>query len=424
MRVFKFGGASVKDADGVRNVLRVIETHGNPPLTVVVSAMGKTTNALEELVAVLLDGGDWQSLYADIIKRHKRILADLFKDATDRGKQDHPLNHTQEQVDELGQDLYERLQELKGDQYNFVYDQIVSYGELLSTTIVSGYLRAAGMNCRWLDARRIVHTDNKYRDAGVDWKRTQRALELLTYENEAFVTQGFIGSDPQGNTTTLGREGSDYSAAIFAYCLKAESVSIWKDVQGVFNGDPRVFENTALLEQISYREAIELAFYGASVIHPKTLQPLQKAGIPLYVRSFENLNAPGTVISDGSLLKPKIPCFIVRRNLILLRISSRDFSFINEDNISNIFHELHRGKLQVGLIQNSAISFSICAEDKYERAEDVVAALRERYEVELFKNVNLYTIRHHNPEAVASLSAEREILLRQFTQETMQMVCK
>jgi len=272
-------------------------------------------------------------------------------------------------------DLEYFIRSNKSPNYNFVYDQIVSFGEIIATTLLSHFMNLMNIPTQWLDVRDFIKTDSNYRDAEVDWELTQKTIAKNIKKNTLNITQGFLGSDENHFTTTLGREGSDYTAAIFAYCLNAESVTIWKDVPGVMNADPRYFENATLLNQISYREAIELAFYGASVIHPKTLQPLQKKEIPLYVKSFINPLLPGTSVSKGVDLEPKTSCFIVKKNQLLISLSSIDFSFIMEENISEIFALFHQFKMKVSLIQNSAISFSVCLEDKFGNFNDLKAIL-------------------------------------------------
>ena len=358
MKIYKFGGASVKDADGIKNVYEVLRTVGYQNVLMVVSAMGKTTNALEIVTKAYFEKSHTLlSSIQDVKKYHNQILMDLFE------------NEKHEVFTAVNQhflDLDYFLGHNKSPNYNFIYDQIVSLGELISTTILSFYMNFRGIETQWIDVRDFIKTDDVYRDADVQWELTQINISKNIKKKTLNITQGFLGSDANGFTTTLGREGSDYTAAIFAYCLNAESVTIWKDVPGVMNADPRYFENASLLNQISYREAIELAFYGASVIHPKTLQPLQKKEIPLYVKSFINPTLPGTSVSKGKDLEPQLPCFIVKKNQLLVSLSSIDFSFIMEENISEIFGLLHQYKMKVSLIQNSAISFSICVEDKFD----------------------------------------------------------
>ena len=414
MQVYKFGGASVKDAEGVRNVAKVLNTTGYENTLVVVSAMGKITNALELVVKNYFDNkAELQSAIHDVIKYHNEIILELFEN--DR----HNIFNV---VKSLFDELTLFFKNNKSPDYNFVYDQTIGFGELVSTTIISYYLNEIGLKNKWIDVREYIKTDNYYRRANVNWETTQANILSKLDAKKLNITQGFLGSDTNNFTTTLGREGSDYTAAIFAYCLNANSVTIWKDVPGVLNADPRYFENTQLLHQISYREAIELAFYGASVIHPKTLQPLQKKEIPLYVKSFLEPEGSGTAISRGTKIDPEIPCFIVKRNLSLIKLSSLDFSFIVEDNISDIFQILHENKMKVDLIQNSAISFSVCVFDKYYRLKELLSILKARYKVECKENVSLFTIRHFDENSSKEILKSNKLLLEQRTKETLQLV--
>lgn len=414
MRVFKFGGASVKDADGIKNVYDVLQKVGHEDVLVVISAMGKTTNAMEVVIKNYFDKSpELKSSIQDVKKYHNQILLDLFDDE----------NHTVfAAINTLFGDLEYFLEHNKSPNYNFVYDQIVSMGELISTTLVSHYFNYRGLKNQWVDVREFIKTDNTYRDAVVDWEQTQQNIKKGIKKKTLNITQGFLGSDENSFTTTLGREGSDYSAAIFAYCLNAESVTIWKDVPGVLNADPRYFDNTVLLNQISYREAIELAFYGASVIHPKTLQPLQRKEIPLYVKSFINPLLPGTSVSKGSDLEPQTSCFIVKKGQLLISLSSLDFSFIMEENISEIFSLLHKYKMKVHLIQNSAISFSVCVDDKFNNFNELKTILSKKFKVTYNEDVSLYTIRHFDDKSADAVTENKEVLVRQLSRETLQLV--
>lgn len=425
MRIFKFGGASVKDASGVRNVCRVLQTVGYDDTGIVVSAMGKTTNALEEIIKKYLAQ---DHRYIDLIDKleseHVSIIEEL-ENTCDGEDVDRVARFREsgikKEISTIFKSLTEELLRNKSKSYSFLYDQVVSHGELMSTKIVAAYLNSCGIGLQWKDARELIKTDQKYRDAAVDWEKSERLVQQHCSDG-LFITQGFIASDVNGFTTTLGREGSDYTAAILAYCLKAQSVTIWKDVPGVLNADPRVFENTVLLNQIPYNEAIELAFYGASVIHPKTLQPLQGKKIPLYVKSFISPEDPGTVITDTATIEPYIPCYIVRKDMVFLKISSRDFSFIGENNISDIFQELSEHKMQVGLLQNSAISFSICIEDKYAKLNELLNDLKTRYQISHVTGVSLYTVRHYDETALEFIEEGKEVLLKQRAQETLQLI--
>jgi len=416
MRIFKFGGASVKDAEGVRNLVRVLEETGTEKTFLIVSAMGKTTNAMEAVVdAYFTDKPSVSAALEAVQTYHFGILRELFP------AEGHPVY---ERVRSLFEEVRGFLAWNKSPKYNFVYDQLVGYGELLSTVIVSAYLNDSGISNTWLDIRNYIKTDSNYRDVRVIWEKTQRAVSELSGRSELYVTQGFLGSDDNNFTTTLGREGSDYTAAIIAYCLNAESVTIWKDVPGVLNADPRYFEETRLLDRISYREAIELAFYGATVIHPKTLQPLQRKEIPLKVKSFLNPRDPGTTVGKGKGIQPQTPCFILKRDQVLMKLSSLDFSFIVEENISELFKLLHDHKMKVDLIQNSAISFSVCFDNRFGRLPDLLQHLKGRYKVVHQEGVSLYTIRHFDDRALASLQNGREVLLEQRSAETVQLVVK
>jgi len=416
MRIFKFGGASVKDAEGIRNVHNVLQTVGFEDVLLVVSAMGKTTNALEVVLNNYFDKSpELQSSIQEVKKYHNQILLDLFED---------DKNAVFKDVNSLFAELDHFVSQNKSPNYNFVYDQIVSFGELISTTIISHYMGFSGIKTQWIDVRTLIKTDANYRDANVNWDVTQKLISKNVKKKILNVTQGFLGSDENNFTTTLGREGSDYTAAIFAYCLNAESVTIWKDVPGVMNADPRYFENAKLLNQISYREAIELAFYGATVIHPKTLQPLQKKEIPLFVKSFINPTLPGTSVSKGADLDPHLPCFILKKNQLLLSLSSIDFSFIMEENISEIFSLLHDYKMKVSLIQNSAISFSVCIDDKFGNFNSLKSILSKKFKISYNENVSLFTIRHFDEKAAQIVEKNKVVLLKQVSRETMQIITK
>lgn len=414
MRVFKFGGASVKDADSVKNVVNVLKEVGHENTLLVVSAMGKTTNAMEDIVnAYFKDKSLLPAAVHEVVQYHDTILRDLFPNDK------HPVFAS---VKMLFDEVQGFLVWNKSPKYGFVYDQVVGYGELVSTTILSAYFNEIGIVNQWLDVRSLIKTNDDYRDAIVNWEKTQSNVTERVDKRKLNITQGFLGSDDNNFTTTLGREGSDYSAAILAYCLNAEEVTIWKDVPGVLNADPRYFEKTQLLNNISYREAIELAFYGASVIHPKTLQPLQRKEIPLHVKSFINPRDKGTTVGKGVGIEPKVPCFIVKKNQVLMKLSSLDFSFIVEDSISELFKMLHDHQMKVDLIQNSAISFSVCVDNKFGKLEELLNLLKSRFKVVHHEGVSLYTIRHFDTEALTSLQNGKEILLEQRGKETVQLV--
>jgi aspartate kinase len=416
MQILKFGGASVKDADGVRNMEKVLNVVGIKKTLIVISAMGKTTNAIEKVIDHYFNSKHkLQSSIQDVKKYHNAILLDLFENES------HEIFKV---VSDLFQELSDFFRRNKSPDYSFVYDQTIGFGELVSTTIVSYYLNYKGIKNIWLDVRELIKTDNYYRDAKVQWETTQSKISSALDSNTLYITQGFLGSDTNNFTTTLGREGSDYTAAIFAYCLNAKSVTIWKDVPGVLNADPRYFENATLLHSLSYEEAIELSYYGASVIHPKTLQPLQRKEIPLFVKSFLNPKNNGTKVGKALELTPKVPCYILRNNQILISVSSLDFSYIVEENISHIFKLLHLHKMKVRSIQNSAISFSVCVENKYDHLEPLVLQLKAKYDVKVELDVKLYTIRHYNIKAIDEIKKNKTVLMKQITPETVQIITK
>lgn len=416
MKVFKFGGASIKDPQAIRNVLHVLKTVGFTDSLIIASAMGKTTNALEDVVnSYFKKPTELKNCIAVVKNYHLDIITDLFTDK----------NHVVfDRISALFTEMELFLANNKSPNYNFVYDQIVSYGEIIATTVLSHFLNDQQIENTWIDARNLIKTDTTYRDAIVDWKATEENITNQLKDQKLYITQGFIGSDANNFSVTLGREGSDYSAAIFAYCLNAESVTIWKDVPGVLNADPRYFEDTVLLNKISYHEAIELAFYGASVIHPKTLQPLQRKEIPLYVKSFVNPTLPGTSVSKGAGLEPQTACFIVKKNQLLISISSKDFSFVMEHQVSDIFKLFGEQHIKVNVIQNSAISFTVCVEDKFGNFNNIFEDLAKNFNITYNENVSLYTIRHFSSKDAEKVIAGKTVLLQQVNRETIQIVTK
>ena len=410
MKVFKFGGASVKDAESVKNVAKVLETQGFEKCLLVVSAMGKTTNALEKVMEYYFKKEDFQNEIEKIKQSHLEITKGLFEE-----------NHSIfNEVALFFDDLEAFLRRNKSPNYNFVYDQVVSCGEMISSKILSDYLNVIGFSNSWLDARDYIKTDDSYREGVVNWQETEANISKLGKE-QSYVTQGFIGSEDNNFTVTLGREGSDYSAAIFAYCLNADAMTIWKDVPGVMTGDPRKFENVTLLSNISYEEAIEMAYYGASVIHPKTLQPLKQKNIPFYVKSFVEPMKPGTKvgISDKNQSEES---YILKENQVLMNISTRDFSFIAEDHISQIFNLLAKYKVKVSLMQNSAISLALCLEDKFGKIDVVYEELNQKFNTDLVKNVSLYTVRNANLDELSKIYENKKVLLEQISKKTVQIV--
>lgn len=419
MLVFKFGGASVKDAAAVRNVGNILKEYSGQAILVVISAMGKTTNQLELLAASYVSQ-DRESgrIFSEIKSFHNRITDELIGGS---------LEHFYE-VDNLFVELECLLDTPPTEgEFDFYYDQIVSFGELISSRIVSHYLNTAGLSTRWLDARNFIMTSDDHRRGRVDWEITtelisKRIKSLVT--KQLVVTQGFIGRSKNLGTVTLGREGSDYSAAIFAYGLDADSVTIWKDVEGVMNADPKRVSDTVLLKKISFKEAIELAYYGASVIHPKTIQPLRRKSIPLHVRSFVDINNEGTEVhafNGANVIE--VPCYIFKENQTLISLGTRDFSFIVEDNLSKIFSVLASHHVQISLMQNSAISFRICATLEDRTLEKVVDELSQTFEVKVSKDLTLQTIFNFDPgQQPQSYANGKKILLEQRTERVLQLV--
>ena len=416
MEIFKFGGASVKDANGVTNFLATLQKLAKEDVLIVISAMGKMTNAFEGIVKAYFEKEpDLQEKLLNAKQFHMEIVENLNFDQNSK---------IVKEIDTIFEEITSFFKKNNSNDYDYVYDQLVSKAEFLSTRICSAFLQENGMNHQWLDVRKCIKTNSDFRRARVDWEVTSKAIKKMVKVSGVTITQGFIGSDNFGKTTTLGREGSDYTAGIFAYCLNAEVVSIFKDVPGVLNADPREFEQTTLIEQISYKEAIEMAFYGASVIHPKTLQPLQRKRIPLRVRSFLNPDLQGTYVGSELEIVPQIPCFIVKKQQILISVSDKEFHFVMEEDISEIFRLMHEFKIKVNLIQNSAISFSLCVEDNFNNFEPLLAALMPKYKVKYNENLSLYTIRHFNEDVVELLEKDKEVLLKQRSRETVQVIVK
>ena len=427
MQVFKFGGASVKDPDSVRNVVRIIKEHGSRPLVVVISAMGKTTNALEKLTAFFMEGHKegMTDIYDQVRQFHFDIASGLFPDKR------HKIFSILEQS---FYQLYYYITETPGSNYNYEYDRIVSTGEQVSTQIVSLYLNENGVPNQLFPAQKLIITDAHFRDAHIDWILTPRVVKskLMPYlrptadnnKPSVVITQGFIGGTSQGFTTTLGREGSDYTAAIIAYSLDASEVIIWKDVPGVLNADPKLFADTMLMPNLSYQEAIELAYYGATVIHPKTLKPLLRKGIPLKVKSFFAPDSQGTVINQQSESDSLLPSYIIKFNQVLASIFPKDFSFIAEHNLSRIFADFAQHGVKINLMQNSAISFSVCFDKDKTKTPALLRDLGKNFHVKYNDQLELITIRHYEKADTRPLIQGREVLLEQKSRTTLQMVVR
>jgi aspartate kinase len=418
LKVFKFGGASVKDSEGFVNVGKILQKFSDQKIVIVVSATGKTTNALEEVVkSYYAQDGKTAQLLEDIKKSHFSLVNNLF-----------PV--TSEVMDDINDTLVEIewvLEEPPHEDYDYTYDQIVSIGELLSSKILAHYLKFLHINCGWLDVRDVILTDNTYRDARVQWDATQRnaksKIEPMLDKCNHLVTQGFIGSTSENFTTTLGREGSDYTAAILSFCLDAESMHIWKDVPGVLTGDPRVFDEVIKLPRLSYKEAIEMTYYGAKVIHPKTIKPIQNKQIPLYVRPFLDPASEGTLISDEKELSYP-PVIVIEPDQTLLHIATNDFSFVAEHHLSMIFALLAKYRLKVNMMRNTAISFTVCVNNNPDRILKFEKELGTEFKMITDNDLELVTIRHFNEDILKDMKKNKLILFEEKIPDTVQMVVR
>ena len=423
-KVFKFGGASVKDADSVRNVASILKQHAPEKLVVIVSAMGKMTNALEKVLNAWYENDERMPAFVqEMIAYHSEIINELFADKK------HPVYF---KTDLLFGELEGQLSSPPSLNYDFDYDQIVCFGELISTVIVSEFLVQEGFNCQWFDVRELVRTDNNWREGKVDWETTGKMVEqnIVNFLNADVnhsaiaLTQGFLGSTVEGATTTLGREGSDYTASIFSYLLNAEEMTVWKDVPGVLNADPKYFEDTKLLNHISYREAIELTYYGASVIHPKTIKPLQNKAIPLRVKSFLQPEATGTLIGPDSKDDSVYASVILKSKQVLASFSPKDFSFIAEDNLSEIFAALAASGIRANMMQTSALSFTVCMDENHRKMQRLFSTLDRKFSFRYNEGLQLITIRHYDPLHIERMLAGKELLVEQRSRTTAQFVIK
>lgn len=425
IKVFKFGGASVKDADSVRNVATILQNHSPEKLVVVVSAMGKTTNALEKILNAWYENDErLETFIAELINYHQKIIMELFPDKK------HPAHF---KTDLLFGELEGYLGSPTSLNYDYDYDQVVSFGELISTTIVSEFLASEGLNCRWFDVRELVHTDNTWREGKVNWEKTEKQIRekvsafLDQSESSPAIalTQGFMGASPAGDTTTLGREGSDYTAAIFAYALQADEMVIWKDVPGLLNADPKYFSRTEKLASISYREAIELSYYGATIIHPKTIKPLQNKDIPLRIKSFVKPGDEGSIIHNDTAADSLIPSFIFKVDQVLISIIPRDFSFIDEQSLSEILAVFARNSMHISLMQNSAISFSVCVDNNQRKLSRLFEELGKDYKVRYNTGLELITIRHYDQATIDRVMEDgKTVLLEMRSRLTAQFVAR
>lgn len=421
MKVFKFGGASVKDPSAVKNVSQILALFNGQKITVVVSAMGKTTNSLELIVDALWNREEakYNELIDERLQFHLSILNGLFSEKH---------YSIYKKVEDIFEQLKQKFHLPVSENYDYEYDQIVSLGEVLSSLIVTAFLKEEGHLVDWADSRKLIRTNNLYREGNVEWAKTEELIhsrfEPLFKDSNIVITQGFLGHTSEGFTTTLGREGSDYTAGIFAYCSNAESVTIWKDVPGMLNADPKWFDNTVKLDSISFKEAIELSYYGATVIHPKTIKPLQNKGIPLYVKSFIDPNADGTVIQESMENDHLIPSFIFKMNQILLSITPKDFSFIVEENLSDIFHRLATINAKINLMQNSALSFSIALDKDKIDIQKLLNLFQDSFNVKYNENLELVTIRHFDQATIDRVTEGKEIVIEQKTKQTVRFLMR
>jgi len=416
MKVYKFGGASVKDAEGIRNLTKIVSGETDK-LVIVVSAFGKTTNALEKVLKAWLPGeSDYAVLLDEVYNQHLSVIADLFGSGTEeKGEIDISFAILRDYL----------LTSLKGE-YDFEYDQIVSFGEIWSTIIVSEYLKKHFNSVSWCDIRENLITDDRYRDANVLWSEsTKRIQRIFDFTRERiYVTQGFIGGTAAGHTTTLGREGSDYTAAILANILDAECVVVWKDVPGILNADPKWFPEALKLDEISYKEAVEMSFSGAKVIHPKTIKPLHNKNIPMYVRSFLDPEKNGTVIKVDATLRKVVPVFIIKESQILISILPKDFSFVMGDNLSRIFHSFITHGIKVNLVEASAVSIDVCVDDERSKVDVLISDLKTEFTAVYNDKIEMLTIRHYTSDAIELITKGREILLEQKTRSTVRFVVR
>jgi aspartate kinase len=421
MKVFKFGGASVKDASAVKNVGAILRRFPDEKIIVVISAMGKTTNALERLADAFFHEKPERKIILQEIKTfHLSIMKELFPNAN------HPIHDT---IENTFVELEWAVEGLPEHSFDHEYDQIVSIGEVLSTQIVAAYLNDIGLTNAWLDARGLIQTDNSYRQAKIDFIQTEKTvndgLRAVSFPEKIsrVIVQGFIGGTSENFTTTLGREGSDYTAAVMAYCTNADSVTIWKDVPGVLNADPKWFTNTVKISELSYQDAIELTYYGATVIHPKTIKPLQNKNIPLLVKSFVEPDEEGTVIAEGKIKLPT-PSFIFKVNQMLISLQPKDFSFIAEENLGNIFLLFHKNNVSIHMMQLSAINFSVCVDSDASKITDLLKELQNDYKVLYNDQLELCTIRYYDQDTIERVTKNKLVLLEQKSRYTVQLVMR
>jgi len=416
IKVFKFGGFAVSDSESVKNLVKIVSAYSADQILIIVSAMGKTTDALEKLCKAYVEGNaDAQEILKTIKLFHENIMVELFKTKS------HPV------FDEIANTFVEiewMLEDEPHPDYDFNYDQIVSIGEFLSSRIVAACLNENNISTKWMDARDFIHTDNTYREGIIDMDKTRSSIPVLrnTIEKQIVVTQGFIGGTSENFSTTLGREGSDYSAAIFASCLNAESLTVWKDVPGIMNADPRLFASAKKYEELPYSEALEMAYYGATVIHPKTIKPLQNAGVPLFVRPFLFPEEMGTRIDSAAKLNTDISAIIVKQNQMLLSISSKDFSFIDEQILIYLLQCISEAQIKLNMMQRSALSLSVCFNQDEAKFTKLYDELKDRFKCKYNEGLDLLTVRHFKREELETITAGRTIMMEQFSRNTAQII--
>lgn len=416
MKVYKFGGASVKNAEGIKNLADIVSGE-KENLVIVISALGKTTNALEQVLkAWISEDKSYLTLLHSVYENHHSIIAELFIGN----------NAASEKLDIAYARLCEYLSSREKSDFDFEYDQVVSYGEIWSTIIVAEYLKSQHFDAEWVDIRDILLTDDRYRDANVMWSESSRRVRLKFdfSRKRIYITQGFIGGTITGSTTTLGREGSDYSAAILANILDAEVVIVWKDVPGILNADPKWLPDSMKLDEVSYKEAVEITFSGAKVIHPKTIKPLHNKNIPLNVRSFLEPAEPGTMIKADTTIRHRIPVFIKKETQILISILPKDFSFVIGDNLGRIFHSFMKHGIKVNLVEASAVSLDVCIDDERFKVNSLIEELKHEFSSIYNEDVELLSIRNYTGESIEKITKGRDILLEQRTRSTVRFVVK
>ncbi|MBW0176294.1 aspartate kinase [Sediminibacterium sp.] len=420
MKVFKFGGASVNSVERIKNLAAIVEQYKDDQLVIIISAMGKTTNALEKVVEAFYAGKKEEALQLFEIVKNQHLTTAKYLLVTH-------YNGCAEQLNDFFTEVEWLLHDKPVREFDYYYDQVVCVGELLSTCIISHFLNQEKLKNQWLDVRDIIRTDDNFRDAGVDWnytaEKTTQAWASLSAGKNILITQGFIGSTDENESTTLGREGSDYTAALFANMLNAESLTIWKDVEGVMNADPKQFPDAQLISELNFNEVIEMAFYGAQVIHPKTIKPLQNKGIPMYVKCFLDPSLPGTVIHKKNI-KGLPPIIVIKEKQLLVHLNSRDFSFMGEEPMRQLYGIFAQTRVRPNLIQSGAIGVQICMDDKQDKTDQFASQASNLFDVQLEKGLHLLTIRHYNEALVTKMLEGKEVVLMQKTKETIQILYK